>query len=130
MLGQLSSQLVTRTEDWKSPSNKLVVFVSSTFTDTDRERNVLQEKILPDLRKKGRAEGIEVVFVDMRWGVRDENTLDHQTWIACKRELLRCWKESAGLFFLSLQGDKYGYRPLPRELDVAVLDAAMAAQSR
>ena len=77
--GQLSPQLrlVARTEDWKSPSNKLVVFVSSTFTDTDRERNVLQEKIFPDLRQKGRAEGVEVVLVDMRWGVRDENTLDH-----------------------------------------------------
>ena len=62
----------------------------------------------------------------MRWGVRDENTLDHQTWIACKQELLRCRKESVGLFFLSLQGDKYGYRPLPRELDRAVVDAAMA----
>ena len=48
---------------------------------------------MPDLRQKRRAEGIEVVLVDMRWGVRDENTLDHQTWIACKRELLRCRKE-------------------------------------
>ena len=129
VLGQFSPELVARTEDWKAPSNKLVVFVSSTFTDTDRERNVLQEKILPDLRKKGRAEGIEVVLVDMRWGVRDENTLDHQTWIACKRELLRCWKESAGLFFLSLQGDKYGYRPLPRALDRHVFEAALARHS-
>jgi len=86
----------------------------------------LLEKILPDLREQGRTENIEVVFVDMRWGVRDENTLDHQTWIACKRELLRCWKESAGVFFLPLQGDKYGYRPLLRTLSKVVVESALA----
>ena len=63
----------------------------------------------------------------MRWGVRDENTLDHQTWVACKRELQRCYKESAGLFFLSLQGDKYGYRPLPCSLDRADMETALAS---
>jgi len=111
--GELSTILLASIDRLKKtvvPSSKLAVFASSTFTDTVKERNLLLEKILPDLRERGRAMGIEVIFVDMRWGVRDENTLDHQTWIACRRELLRCYNESGGLFFLSLQSDKYGCR--------------------
>ncbi len=62
--------------------------------------------MLPSLRKQGVPEGVEVTFVDMRWGVRDENTQDHQTWIACSREIERCRDQSDGVFFISLQGDK------------------------
>lgn len=68
------------TSKWRSPQWKLLVFVSSTFTDTNAERNVLMANILPSLRNAGLKVGIEVTFVDMRWGVRDENTLDHRTW--------------------------------------------------
>ena len=49
---------------------------------------------------------MEIIFVDMRWGVRDENTLEHRTWIECARELDRCMEESSGVFFLSLQSYK------------------------
>ena len=93
---------------------RIVVFVSSTFTDTMLERNVLQEVILPGLRDACKAHDMEYIFFDMRYGVRDENTLDHQTWLGCYQALETCYTESAGLFFLSLQSGKYGYRPLPR----------------
>lgn len=98
---------------WDSPSRQLIVFGSSTFTDTVPERNLLIEKILPQIREKSRPLGIEVSLVDMRWGVRDENTDDHQTWVACCSEIQRCRKSSGGLFFMSLQSEKYGYCPLP-----------------
>jgi hypothetical protein len=104
-------------KSWLALRSKLLVFVSSTFTDTNRERNVLLESILPDMRAVGNMHGIDVTFVDMRWGVRDENTLDHSTWDECVLELERCYSESAGMFFLSLQADKYGYVPLPRTID-------------
>jgi hypothetical protein len=91
---------------WRPLKSKLMVFFSSTFTDTHRERDILQNEVLPSLQKKGAPEGVEITFVDMRWGVRDENTLDHQTWIACSREIERCREESNGIFFISLQGDK------------------------
>lgn len=102
-------------ENW-IPSNSLLVFVSSTFTDTHAERNLLVEVILPQLQQQAKADDVVVNFVDMRYGVRDENTLDHKTWFYCAKELERCRSESAGMFFLSLQGDKYGYRPLPRSI--------------
>ena len=84
---------------WRAHRFKLLVFVSSTFTDTNRERNVLLESILPDIRKEGNKYGIDVTFVDMRWGVRDESTIDHKTWDECYSEMKRCYDESAGLFF-------------------------------
>ena len=58
----------------------------------------------------------------MRWGVKDENTDDHKTWDACKVELDRCIVESCETFFISLQGCKYGYRPLPREIEQVRFD--------
>ena len=51
----------------KGFSRKLEVFLSSTFTDTHSERNVILKKILRDLRTLADPYyGIEVSFVDMR----------------------------------------------------------------
>ena len=66
---------------------KLEVFLSSTFTDTHSERNVILKKILRDLRTLADPYGIEVSFVDMWYGVRYESTLKHMTWEECEREL-------------------------------------------
>lgn len=45
---------------WRLPPSKLLVFVSSTFTDTQDERNVILEKILPKLRQRGKEASIGV----------------------------------------------------------------------
>lgn len=50
--------------------------------------------------------------VDMRWGVRDEATDDHQTVGLCSREIDNCQRVSLGPNFVALLGDKYGFRPL------------------
>ncbi len=90
------------------PSRKFILFISSTFTDTQRERDILKDLILAELEDFIRQGGynIQVSFSDMRWGVTDESTLDHRTWIECSREIERCREESAGMFFLSLQAEK------------------------
>jgi hypothetical protein len=103
------------------PKKKLMVFVSSTFLDTNLERDILHRKILPDLQKKAQQHEVQVIFYDMRFGVKDENTKDHMTWMACKEAIQQCHEGSDGLFFLSLQADRYGYRPLPKYLDQKVL---------
>jgi hypothetical protein len=106
------------------PKKNLLVFVSSTFLDTNLERDILHRKILPDLQSKARQHEIQVVLYDMRFGVKDENTLDHMTWVACKEAIRQCYEGSDGLFFLSLQADRYGYLPLPKYLDETVLSQA------
>ena len=69
---------------WKVPSFNLKYFVSSTFTDTHEERNVIMTRLLQELNDIASPHGIDITFVDMRWGVKDENTDDHKTWDACK----------------------------------------------
>jgi len=101
-----------------APRGKIKIIFSSTFTDTGAERNCLLEELYPDLQARGRECGVSIVFVDMRYGVKDENTNDHLTWIACADQIRRCFEESDGLFFVSLQGDKYGYMPLPKFLPI------------
>lgn len=126
--GGFDAATTTRSPDrWHEPTWKLMVFVSSTFTDTTVERNIIIESILPRLKARARPYGIQVIFIDMRWGVRDENTLEHLTWIACAKELERCQTESNGIFFLSLQSYKYGYMPLPLYIAKAQFEARLAA---
>ena len=93
---------------------RMTIFASSTFTDTKLERKILTNKILPKLQEKGRSAGIVVTISDMRYGVNDDNLKQHLVWETCQKEIQRCFEESSGTFFLSLQGDKYGYRPIPR----------------
>src|SRR5689334_20601491 len=77
---------------------KILCFVSSTFLDTKFERNLLQEKIGPVLMDICRPYNVSFTFVDMRFGVKDENTRNHQTWEYCQRMLNRCFVESTGLY--------------------------------
>jgi hypothetical protein len=107
------------------PKKKLMVFVSSTFDDTHLERDILHKNILPFLQRMGQQHGIQVILYDMRFGVKDENTLRHMTWETCKEAIKQCHEGSDGLFFLSLQADRYGGRLLPKYLDEDVLLKAL-----
>ena len=101
---------------WKNPSWKLLIFISSPFTDTQRERSFLMDEYQFKLREIGQRYGIAVIFVDMRWGIQDDNTVNHKTWEECAKVIEWCKVESMSLAFLSLQGNKYGYTPLPRNV--------------
>jgi len=102
----LRGDYVDSFDKWRTPYWKLSVFVSSTFTDTNAERDELV-KILNKLLNKAVAHSINVSFSDMRWGIPGKATLEHGTWLSCKRELERCRDQSSSLFFLSLQSEKY-----------------------
>ena len=54
--------------------------------------------------------------VDMRWGVRDEMTNEHQTTELCMTELRNCQRLSMGPNFIYFGANKYGYRPIPTEI--------------
>ena len=94
-------------------SKVFAIFVSSTFTDTEEERNLLIEDVQPYLRELCSMFGYEFRFCEMRWGVRDEASEDHQTVNLCLQELIRCQRESCGVNFITFLCDKYGYCPFP-----------------
>ena len=97
-------------------SNLFAIFVSSTFTDTEEERNLLIEDVQPYFRDLCSLFGYEFRFCEMRWGVREEASEDHQTVSLCMQELSRCQKESCGINFITFLCDKYGYCPFPSHI--------------
>ena len=88
---------------WKRPSWAILVFISSTLSDSYREREFLMKVLSAELQRMGRESNVSFMFVDMRWGVCDEDTTEHVTWISCKEELERCRNDSMDTFFISLQ---------------------------
>jgi len=92
------------------------VFVSSTFGDLIAERNALQKKTFPELRKYCQQRGARFQAIDLRWGVSQEAALDQQTMNICFQELHRCQELSPKPNFILLLGQRYGWRPLPPQI--------------
>jgi hypothetical protein len=65
------------------------LFVSSTFSDLKAERDALQRRVFPSLRKLCEQHGARFQAIDLRWGVSDEAALDQQTMNLCLREIRR-----------------------------------------
>jgi len=92
------------------------VFVSSTFEDLKEERNALQRDVFPTLAKLCQEHGARFQAIDLRWGVREEASLDQKTMEICLAEIERCQKTKIKPNFIALLGDRYGWRPLPARI--------------
>lgn len=87
--------------------NKVIrVFLSSTFVDFQEERSLLVKQVFPSLRRRARSRGVEIVDVDLRWGVTEEQTKRGETLPLCLAEIDRCRP-----YFISLLGERYGWVP-------------------
>jgi tetratricopeptide (TPR) repeat protein len=82
------------------------VFVSSTFLDMQRERDVLVRQTFPALRTKFRARGVGLFEVDLRWGITQEQSESGKTLPTLLAEIDRCRP-----YFIGLLGDRYGWVP-------------------
>ena len=103
------------------------VFVSSTFEDMAAERNALQADVFPRLHDLCAEHDARFQAIDLRWGVRDEATLDQQTMGVCLAELARCQTTTPRPNFIVLLGDRYGWRPPPAEVPADEFVAIRAA---
>ncbi len=92
------------------------IFVSSTFSDLKDERNALQERVFPELRKRCAERGARFQAIDLRWGVSEEAGLDQQTMNICLDEIERCQRVTPRPNFIVLLGDRYGWRPPPPQI--------------
>jgi hypothetical protein len=92
------------------------VFVSSTFEDLKEERNALQREVFPELAKLCEVHGARFQAIDLRWGVREEASLDQKTMEICMAEIERCQQTKIKPNFIILLGDRYGWRPLPARI--------------
>ncbi|MEW6533587.1 MAG: tetratricopeptide repeat protein [Thermodesulfobacteriota bacterium] len=102
------------------------IFVSSTFSDLKEERNALQREVFPKLRELCLAHGCRFQAIDLRWGIREEASLDQQTMKICLEEIARCQKITPRPNFIVLFGDRYGWRPLPYEIPANEFEQILA----
>ena len=105
------------------------VFVSSTFGDLVAERNALQEAVFPRLRRFCQRHGGRFQAIDLRWGVPEEAGRDQQTMNICLEEIRRCQRVSPRPNFVFLLGERYGWCPLPPQIDAAELEPLLAQVS-
>ncbi|MGD2104599.1 MAG: DUF4062 domain-containing protein, partial [Anaerolineae bacterium] len=103
------------------------VFVSSTFSDLKAERDALQRRVFPRLRRLCAAHGARFQAIDLRWGISEQAALDQQTMPVCLREIARCQQATPRPNFILLLGDRYGWRPLPAEIPADQFDAVAAS---
>lgn len=92
------------------------VFISSTFDDMQRERDILVQKVFPILRIEAERRGITFSYVDLRWGVR-EGTTAKDVVRTCMSEIENCIP-----FFIGLIGTLYGSIPRISKKDQCLLN--------
>jgi len=94
-------------------TNTVRIFSSSTFVDTKSERHVIMELVEPHLARIARSFGLDVLLCDMRWGVRNEATANHQTIQLCLDQIDKCRRSSTGPYFVFFNTSRSGYRAPP-----------------
>jgi len=103
------------------------VFVSSTFDDLREERDVLQRDVFPRLARLCAKHGCQFQAIDLRWGVSEESALDQQTMNIYLTELDLCREVTPRPNLLILLGDRYGWIPLPPQVEAAEFEAVRSA---
>ena len=79
------------------------VFISSTFSDMERERTYFNENLAPRLNRICAERGVSFFSVDLRWGITEEEQINGQVLPICLREIDKCRP-----FFIGILGSRYG----------------------
>ena len=101
------------------------LFISSTFSDFKREREVLQSKVFPHIKAYAAQLGYTFQPIDLRWGVSNEAQLDQKTLELCLDEVKAC-KTFKYPNFLVMLGDRYGWIPLPYAIEAQEFETLCA----
>ncbi len=94
------------------------LFISSTFNDFRREREILQTQVFPIIKEYASSKNYTFQPIDLRWGVSDEAQLDQKTLELCLNEVRAC-KTTLHPNFLVMLGDRYGWIPLPYAIEAS-----------
>jgi tetratricopeptide (TPR) repeat protein len=97
-------------------TRRVRVFLSSTFRDFAEERDLLVRKVFPELRRKCRERQVELVEVDLRWGITEKEAQQGRILPICMTEIDR-----ARPYFLGLLGERYGWIPSESEYGDALV---------
>ena len=97
-------------------SRTVRVFLSSTFRDFAEERDLLVRKVFPELRRKCRERQVELVDVDLRWGIAEEEAQQGKVLPICLAEIDR-----SRPFFMGFIGERYGWIPEAEKDDFSLI---------
>jgi nephrocystin-3 len=82
------------------------IFLSSTFRDFGEERDLLVKRVFPALRAKLKDRFVELVDVDLRWGITVEEAERGEVLPICLAEIDR-----SRPYFIGMLGERYGWIP-------------------
>ena len=82
------------------------IFLSSTFRDFGEERDLLVRTVFPALRSRLKDRFVELVDVDLRWGITAKQAERGEVLPICLVEI-----ERARPFFVGMLGERYGWVP-------------------
>lgn len=97
---------------WRSrlgvESRRVAVFISSTFRDFEEERELIVNRVFPELARRGRERAVEIIPIDLRVGITESQSTAGLTLPICLQEI-----ERASPYFIGLLGERYGWIPEP-----------------
>lgn len=82
---------------------KVRVFISSTFLDMQKERDVLNLEVLPRIEGICNKMGVAFSMIDLRWGIREEDVANGHVLQLCLEEVQHCKP-----YFIGMIGNRYG----------------------
>ena len=94
------------------------IFLSSTFRDFGEERDLLVRKVFPTLRARLQSRFVDLVDVDLRWGITEEEAEHGEVLPICLAEIDR-----ARPYFIGFLGERYGWVPPPDAYPSHVLES-------
>src|SRR5262249_11809547 len=89
-----------------SENRTVRIFISSTFRDFGAERDLLVRQVVPALRARLQERFVELVDVDLRWGITAEQAERGEVLPICLAEI-----ERSRPYFVGLLGERYGWTP-------------------
>jgi hypothetical protein len=90
----------------QSTDRQIRVFISSTFRDMMKERDLLVKEVFPELRRKCVRRFVTFTEVDLRWGITEQQANEGQVLPLCLAEI-----ERSRPYFIGLLGQRYGWVP-------------------
>ena len=99
-----------------STSRTVRLFISSTFRDFAGERDLLVRRIFPELRRRCRERRVDLVDVDLRWGITELEAQQGKVLPICLAEIDR-----SRPYFIGLLGERYGWVPQSQQYDPALV---------